>query len=99
VIGQRFVLAADSMRIIEIGRVLAKAFPDRRGRMPRGELPDFAVRIAGLFDPTAKTAAADLGEAPRFSNESARLLLGMSFRPAEEAIIAMARSLITLGMA
>jgi nucleoside-diphosphate-sugar epimerase len=98
-VDRRFILAADSMRVIEMARVLAKTFPDRRRRLPRGELPDFMVRLIGLFDGTARAAVADLGEAPRFSNEPARLLLGMSFRPAEEAIIAMARSLITLGMA
>lgn len=99
VVGRRFVLAAESMRIVEMGRVLADAFPDRRKRLPRGELPDFMVRLVALFDRTARAALPDLGDAPRFSNESARELLGIRFRSGREALVAMAESLITLGRA
>jgi dihydroflavonol-4-reductase len=99
VVGRRFIMAAEGMRLLDLGAVLREAFPDRRRRMPRGELPDFLVRIAGIFDPTARTAAAELGSVPQFSNESARELLGIRFRSGREAAVAMAESLITLGMA
>jgi dihydroflavonol-4-reductase len=87
------------MRFLDFGIILGEAFPDRKRRMPRGELPDFLVRLAGIFDPTARNAAAELGSVPHFSNESARELLGVRFRSGREAIVAMAESLITLGMA
>jgi dihydroflavonol-4-reductase len=99
VVGRRFITTAEGMRFLDIGTVLGEAFPDRRRRMPRGELPDFLVRLAGIFDPTARNAAAELGIVPQFSNESARELLGIRFRSGREAIVAMAESLITLGMA
>jgi dihydroflavonol-4-reductase len=99
VVGRRFITTAEGMRLLDIGNVLGEAFPDRRRRMPRGELPDFLVRIAGIFDPTARNAAAELGTVPHFSNDSARELLGIRFRSGREAIVAMAESLITLGMA
>jgi dihydroflavonol-4-reductase len=99
VVGRRFITTAEGMRFLDFGIILGEAFPDRKRRMPRGELPDFLVRLAGIFDPTARNAAAELGSVPHFSNESARELLGVRFRSGREAIVAMAESLITLGMA
>ncbi len=98
VVGRRFITTAEGMRFLDVGRILAETFPDRRF-LPRGELPDFLVRLAGIFDPTARNAAAELGTVPHFSNESARELLGIRFRSGREAVVAMAESLITLGMA
>ena len=99
IVGRRCILASEGARLMDIGRVLGEAFPDRRKRMPRGELPDVFVRLAGIFDGTARGAVADLGTVPQFSNATAREILGIQFRPAREAVIAMAESLITLGMA
>ncbi len=98
IVGRRCILASEGMSLLDIGRILAEEFPDRRF-LPRGELPDFLVRIAGLFDATARNASAEIGVVPQFSNAIARETLGIRFRPAREALVAMAKSLITLGMA
>lgn len=99
IVGRRCILASEAMRFLDLGNVLGDAFPDRRSRMPKGELPDFLVRLGGLFNGTARAAVYELGAIPQFSNATAREVLGIRFRSGREAVVAMAESLITLGMA
>lgn len=99
IVGRRCILASEGLRFLDMGRILGEAFPERRGRMPKGELPDFVVRTAAIFDGAARAAASELGPVPQFSNATAREILGIQFRTGREAIVAMAKSLITLGMA
>jgi dihydroflavonol-4-reductase len=96
--GRRFLLSAGPRLLIEIGRILGEAFPAYRKRMPRGEMPDWLVRLYGIFDSAARTAVPDLGPAPRIDSKPAEEILGITFRKPEEAILAMARSLIELKM-
>jgi dihydroflavonol-4-reductase len=96
--GQRFVCAAESLWLREISAILAKHFPQFRRKLPTRELPHFVVRLIALFDPTLRALVPDLGEIKKASNEKAKRLLGFRFRSAEEAIVAMAQSLIDLGL-
>jgi dihydroflavonol-4-reductase len=96
--GQRFICASESLWLKEIGAILAKHFPQFRRKLPTRELPHFVVRLIALFDPTLRALVPDLGEIKRSSNEKAKRLLGFQFRTAEEAIVAMAQSLIDLGL-
>jgi dihydroflavonol-4-reductase len=95
---RRFLLSAGPMLMIEIGRLLGATFPQYRWKMPRGEMPDWLVRVYALFDATARSGIPELGEAPRIDTEPAHSILGLTFRPADQAIVAMARSLIDLKM-
>ncbi len=95
---RRFLLSAGPMLMIEIGRLLGATFPQYRWKMPRGEMPDWLVRVYALFDASARTGIPELGEAPRIDIEPARTVLGLTLRPPDQAIIAMARSLIDLKM-
>jgi dihydroflavonol-4-reductase len=99
IVGRRCILAAEGMRFLDVGNILGKAFPDRRARMPKGELPDWFIRAVAVVNPTIRAALPELGPVPQFSNATAREVLGITFRPAAEAIVAMGRSLTTLGMA
>ncbi len=96
--GERFICASETVWLKDIGRILLANFPEFRGRLPTRELPDFVVRLGALFDARLKGAAVDLGKARPVSNEKARTLLGFRFRPAEEAVVAMAQSLLDLGL-
>lgn len=96
--GQRFICAADSLWLKDIGRILRAAFPEFGRKPPVRELPDFVVRLLALVDPSLKAASAELGEEKLASNARARDVLGVRFRPAEEAVVAMAQSLLDLGL-
>jgi hypothetical protein len=56
------------------------------------------VKVASIFDPTARQAVPELGKELRVDNSLTRRTLGMEFIPAPEAAAAMARSLLDLGL-
>jgi len=96
--GERFICASDSLWLKDIGSILRAAFPAFGRKPPVRELPDFAVRLLALVDPNLRAASTELGEAKRASNAKAEAVLGIRFRPAEEAVVAMAQSLLDLGL-
>lgn len=53
--------------------------------MPEGTLPDIVTRLLAGFDPAVRQIVADLGPPKRTSTEAAREILGIRFRPSEEA--------------
>jgi dihydroflavonol-4-reductase len=93
--GQRFLCAERSLWLIEIARAIRAAVPEAT-RMPTRQLPDFLVRALALFDPRLRAIAPELGRERPISNAKATALLDFRFRPALEAAIASARSLIEL---
>ena len=78
----------------DIGELLGREFPAFARRMPKGTLPNAATRLLARFNEGLRQVAADVGPAKRTSARAARELLGMNFRPAQEAIVAMAEAVI-----
>jgi len=96
--GERFICSSESLWLKDVARILVEHFPEFRSKIPMRVLPDFIVRLAAIFDATLRTTVQELGEARVASNEKARTMLGFRFRTAEEAVVAVARSLIELGL-
>ncbi len=97
--GERFLaVAGDCMSILDIAKVLRRRMGASATKVPTLQLPDWLVRIVGLFDPVARQIRPELGKAKNASNEKARRLLGWSPRSNEESIIATAESLVRLGL-
>jgi dihydroflavonol-4-reductase len=95
--GQRFLATAgDFLSMLDIAGVLRRRMGPAGRRAPRLELPNWAVRLVALFNASARQAVPELGKPKNASSDKARRLLGWSPRPAEEAIVASARSLIDL---
>ena len=94
--GERIIICSESLWFKEIGTILQDAYPDRR--MPKGELPTWLVRFMSRFKPELKLVAPNLGVLRNYNNQKAKDLLGMKFKPAEEAILASAGSLAKLGL-
>lgn len=92
--GKRYILSGGAMTLREIAQVIGDNFPEFKRKMPRGVIPDFMTRLLGLFDPAVRAIVPDLGPTKRVSNAAARRELGIAFRTPQEAVIAMARSLI-----
>jgi nucleoside-diphosphate-sugar epimerase len=98
--GERFLAAAgEPMSMKQVADVLRARMGDAARRVPTRELPEWVMRLASMFVPSAAQAAPDLGRIRRVSNEKARRVLGWSPRSNEEAVVATAESLVRLGLA
>jgi len=97
--GERFLATAgDFLPLLAIARVLKARMGAAARRVPARQLPDWLVRLGARFSPTAKQMLPELGKIKNGTHEKARRLLGWKPRPAEEAIIATAQSLIQRGL-
>lgn len=92
--GKRHILAERQMTILEMGAALRAALPEDARRAPRFELPDWAVRLAGLFDPQIGSNSHELGHVRLVDGSSGRHLIGRPMIPGPDAVVATARSLI-----
>ncbi len=90
--GQRFPMADEPVYFIEVARLLRAHFPGRR--IPRLEMPDWAVRIYALFDRDVRGNLGELGYAKRLDSTPAIALLGRPLIPTRDALLATAQSLI-----
>ncbi len=95
-IGKRIIGADRFLTFPEMALALREAFPARR--IATRKAPDFLIRMLGLFDRSIATIAPELGRRITISNERARAVFGMEFRPAREAVVASANSLIERGL-
>ena len=97
--GQRFLAVGDrTTTFFEIGRVLARHFPDRAGQVPAVELTDDQVRAAAPTAPALAGVVRQLGRDPVISTAKVKGVLGWSPRTAEETIVDTAQSLFDLGL-
>ncbi|MDH3202029.1 MAG: aldehyde reductase [Myxococcales bacterium] len=96
--GQRFCCCVDFVWMKEIAAILTANFGDRGYELPTRTLPDFVVRIAGLFDKVTRVVTPRLGLELNVSSERIRRVLGWQPRGTEEMIVATGESLIELGI-
>lgn len=94
--GGRYMGVDRTMRLVEIARAVKEALGADARKVPVRELPAFAVRILALFDASAATIVPQLNRKLVTDNSRTRQALGMEFRPAGQAAVDMARSLIQL---
>ena len=96
---ERFLAVADGpVSMKDVADVLRAHLGAEASRVPTRVLPDWQLRLAGLFDRRARDIVPDLGKVRAASNEKARRVLGWEPRTNEEAIVATAESLIKLGL-
>jgi nucleoside-diphosphate-sugar epimerase len=97
--GERFLATASpALSMLDIARVLKSRLGTAAKRVPTREMPDWIVRIAGIFDPALRQIVPSLGEIRHASSEKARRVLGWAPRPPEDALLATAESLQRLGL-
>lgn len=95
--GQRFIVADAFLWFSDIGRILGEAFPAYRRKMPKGDLPNFVSRLMMPFRPDVRAVRGDLGRLWEVNSDKAKRVLGITIRPAREAVVAMAEALIRYG--
>jgi nucleoside-diphosphate-sugar epimerase len=97
--GERFIaVAGNFIPMHQIAQILRAHLGDAAQRVPTRVLPDWMVRLTGLFDPSVALFLPQLGKVKNITNEKARRVLGWAPRSNEDAVIATAESLIRLGL-
>jgi len=94
--GRRLMAAADTLWLSGIAAVLRENFPDAK-KIPKGDMPNFIVRLVGLFDDRVKGIIPDLGIFHEADADYVSTITQVVPRPAKEAIVAAAQSLIDNG--
>ncbi len=97
--GERFIaIAGESLWMIEVARILRQRMGPAADKAPTRVLPNTLVRLAARGNPSLRAMVPILGLNLNATSEKAIRLLGWSPRPAADAIVASAESLIELGM-
>lgn len=97
--GARFLaISGDVMSIKEMADVLRARLGDAARRVPTRELPNWLVRLVGLFDSEIRSIVPELGNRKNATSAKAQSLLGWDPRPREDAIAAAGESLDRLGL-
>ena len=97
--GQRFLaIAGDLVTMQEAAILLKTKLGFVADRVPTRTIPDWILKVVGLFDKSVAQIAMELGKRKRASNDKARRLLGWNPRTNEESLLATAESLIKLGL-
>jgi dihydroflavonol-4-reductase len=92
--GRRVFASGPSVSFKEIADLLARAFPEYAAKLPTRHLPDFMVRLVGLFDPDARASVRSLGRRFELDHALAEALLGRELLDTNTAVTAMGQSLI-----
>jgi nucleoside-diphosphate-sugar epimerase len=97
--GERFIATAgDFVSMLDIAKTLKARMGEAAKKVPTRELPNWLVRLVALRDSAAKQIVPELAKRKNASNTKAKRVLGWSPRPAEEAIVATAESMVRLGL-
>lgn len=97
--GERFLaLAGGEMSLVQIATLVRERLPHLATHASLKTLPNWAVRLAALFNPQARELTPMLGISRNASNAKARSLLGWQPRSNETAILDAALSLERFGL-
>lgn len=96
--GKRFILYSETVSMQEVARILDRHYRTRGYKIPTMKFPNFVVHILARFDPAIRLVKRSVGRRVEYSNARLKQVLGIEPLGAEAAVVAMAESLIVLGM-
>lgn len=96
--GERFIAAADFWWMKDMAAALKRRLGAKARKVPALQLPDFAVRLAAMFDPIVRGRLFELGKERRTSHDKATRVLGWQPRSTEESLVDTAQSLFAEGV-
>ncbi len=94
--GRRLIAASGTLSFLEIADILRQAYPAAQN-LPRAEMPNGIVKLISLFDDRLKTMTSDLGVRHEADAAYVTTITQVVPRPAREAVLAAADSLIKQG--
>ncbi len=95
--GQRFIVAIEHAPMLEIAKILDRAFGPRGFKVPTRRLPNWLLRTVSIWDKTARLAIQELGKRQDVSSARARDVLGWKPRSLEAMVVDMGESMIAHG--
>lgn len=95
--GQRFIAAGNFAWMADLATLLRARLGDEAAKAPTRKVPDFVIRLAGLFDKDLGSVTSGLGRKHDFTSAKAQSSLGWKPRATEETVLDCARSLIATG--
>lgn len=96
--GQRFPMGGQPFSLLDGAGILRPAFPAYAAKMPRGEVPDWVVRLVAMVDADIRGNTGELGVIRRIDSKGAIALLGRPFITPETSLRETAQSLIDRGL-
>jgi dihydroflavonol-4-reductase len=96
--GERFIAAGAWAWMGDLAELARARLGPAGAKVPTRKVPDFVVRLAGLFDKDLASVTPDLGRKHDFTSAKAQARLGWRPRPMEETVLDCARSLIAEGL-
>lgn len=91
--GERFIAVARFQWMADVAAVLRERLGPAAAKVPKRGIPDFLVRAMGVFDPSVRSVASQLGEKVEMTSQKAESTLGWLPRPVEDTIVDCAQSL------
>jgi dihydroflavonol-4-reductase len=95
--GGRYIAVSETEPMVKYAREIRAELGQLARKVPPRELPNFLVKVAGIFDPAVRAALPELDWAREIDASASRKALGLEFTSGKEAAIAAARSLIEHG--
>ncbi|MDI1445629.1 NAD-dependent epimerase/dehydratase family protein [Polyangium sp. 6x1] len=92
--GERFIACGDFLWFRDIAAILKDHFGDRASKVSVRRMPDWLVKLLGVFNPQIAGMVPELGNTSKLSSDKALRALGWATRPAIESIIAAGESLL-----
>ena len=96
--GQRFIAAGEWAWMADLAVLLKAKLGADGAKVPTRKVPDFVLRLAGLFDADIGSVAGGLGKKHDFTSAKAQKMLGWTPRSAEVTALDCAKSLIATGV-
>ena len=96
--GQRFILAIEHASMHQIAEILAQHFGPQGFKVPTRRVPNWVLRLVGVWDKTARMVVPELGKRQDVSSTRARTILNWKPRNLETMVVDMAESMIKLGI-
>ena len=96
--GERFIAAGTYAWMADLAALLKARLGADAAKVPTRKVPDFVLRLAGLFDADLKSVTPSLGLKHDYSSAKAQTLLGWKPRPLEDTVLDCARSLVANGV-
>ena len=94
--GERFIANAGFFWFGEVASILREEFGPAARKVPKRRLPDWLVRLVAIYDRPIKNALERLSQRMEYDASKAQRVLGWRPRPAREAIVDCASSLMKL---
>ncbi|HEY0391633.1 MAG TPA: NAD-dependent epimerase/dehydratase family protein [Solirubrobacterales bacterium] len=92
--GERFIAVARFQWMSEVAAILRDRLGPAAAKVPKRAVPNFVVRLMGIFDPGVRSIAGQLGQKVELSSKKAETVLGWQPRPIEETVVDCAQSLV-----